>query len=234
MSTQPTANLADFRTVLAPAICASLNARDAGSAWRLEPEAPESTGNLEYVRIINSAQQLAGEAHPERIALTLDGWDRRIVARGLYGPRLDGQQWIPRDVYALRDLENPNPSMSIDKTPMQLAGDLCRRLLPGYRALLMHYREYLARETADRDAGRQLTAEIEGLTGGRLQLLRTGGDERRGQREWSGYLRRVAGVTSGHVEVSQGRVKIEAVLTPELAMRLATWIGAQPLTPEDE
>jgi hypothetical protein len=201
----------------------ALNAReqDAGSRWRLI----ERDGDRATLR--NDAYD--PNAQPEQIVLSLNVYDRRITAYGRYGQSLDGRQWVPS--YNIgREAADPQPSMSADKTPAQIAADLCRRLLPKYREYLAVYRRQLAAAVERRAQTHTLAASLIEASGGRLKRWGRAWEEKDPQ-SLSAHVeyQSIAGVSYGEIEVSSGSsVHVKLTVDVERARQLMAWLAQQP------
>jgi hypothetical protein len=203
-------------------ICLALQQKDPGSQWQISDRS-EFRG--EWVRLVN--RLTINDRAPERIRLSLDTYDRRIKAYGQYGQRLDGYQWLPRD--AVRDADDPQPTMSADKTPAQIAADLCRRLLPRYREYLGVYRQQLVAALQLREATHETAVELIKASAGRLKPWGTAWDAK-DPRTLTAHVDYQAyqGVSRGEVEVSGDRVEVKLTVDVERARQLVAWLAEQP------
>jgi hypothetical protein len=202
-------------------ICLQLQQKDPGSQWQVS-ERSEIRG--EWVRLQNQAT--VNDRAPERIRLSLNTYDRRIKAWGSYGQSLDGRMWLPRD--AVRGADDPQPTMSADKTPAQIAGDICRRLLPLYREYLAIYRRQLVAGLQLRERTHQTAVELIEASDGRLKPWGSAW-EAKDPRTLSAHVDYQAyqGVTSGEIEVSGDRVEVKLTVDVERARQLVAWLAEQ-------
>lgn len=150
----------EFCAKTAPAIAKALAALEPDKEWHVEPLTQQQREDFGPAHINPAFISNDGE----RIWLWIEEYKRRIEARGSYGQLPNGRQWIPRDA----NLEDPQPSVSADKAPTQIAADIFRRLLPGYRVNLAAYRFRLKEAQDYKSRTLSLAAELTELSGGAI------------------------------------------------------------------
>ncbi len=132
------AKIERFNTKVLPELVKELTAADV-ETWSIEPptQADIDNGvNWRSPTIISSAG--------ERLFIRVEGYQHqnKITVSGSYGQLPDGNNWYV-SAYMRGEHSDPSATMTLTKTPKQLAADITRRVLQGgyrfYRA------EYLKR-----------------------------------------------------------------------------------------
>lgn len=197
----------NFNNVTAPAIVAELARVEPDHGWALEPCPEDESPRYRNIRAINK--------RGERLWFNVDDHKQRVSVHGSYG-EINGRVWIPRD--AVRDAEDPQPTMSTERGAGPIVKDLQRRFFPKYRELRA---VYLARVESSAQYKVRLRASFDRIMAAGGPILRAGRNDDKGATEMSASLYTAGSGNSGDVRVADTYVRFDRLsVTPEIAIEI--------------
>jgi hypothetical protein len=159
----------------------------------------------------------------ERVWVSLDEYKKKLTLHGAYGQTADGRMWIPRDSMCRSgQVADPRPTISLTKTPAQIAKDIARRFLPDFRTIRAIYLAQLAEQQEHRRQSDNTFDDLVKASKGAL-LPRAA---QKGDSERVAKFTDVKGIHySNDVRVSGDYVRLELSVTPALAKRIIAAIA---------
>lgn len=159
----------------------------------------------------------------ERVWVSLDEYLKKLTLHGSYGQTADGRMWIPRDsMHRSGQVADPSPTISLTKTPAQIAKDIARRFLPDFRTIRAIYLAQLAEQQEYRRQSDNTFDDLVKASKGAL-LPR---EAKKGDSERAARFTDVKGIHySNDVRVSGDYVRLELSVTPALAKHIIAAIA---------